>query len=159
MSDCFLKIRNVTGEAVDSSHKDEIEVLRWGWSIQNSSAVRHGTGSGAGKASISDLRFDHRVDRASPILFKYAASGEHIDEAVLSVRKAAGKNGPLQYLKITMKNVFVTHVSQSGGGSEAHESVTLSFSDFKQSYTQQDDKGAGKPAVDSGYNFQQNKAH
>ncbi|WP_175948286.1 Hcp family type VI secretion system effector [Burkholderia pyrrocinia] len=159
MSDCFLKINTVTGEATDEGHKDEIDVLRWGWSVQNTSSVRYGTGSGSGKATISDLRFDHHVDRASPILFKYAASGEHIDEAVLTVRKAGGKNGPVEYLKITMKNVFVTHVSQSGGGSDAHESVTLSFSDFTQSYKQQDDKGAGKAAVDSGYNFQENKLH
>ena len=68
-------------------------------------------------------------------------TGEHYDEAVLTVRKA-GKD-PLEYIKITMKEVLVTAVSVGGSGGEDRltENVTLNFAEFKFEYQPQSAKG------------------
>jgi len=155
MADCFIKIPGVTGEAADSKHQGEIDVLRWGWSAQNPSGVKYGGGSGLDKATISDLRFDHEVDRASPVLFKMAVAGDHIPEVTLTCRKPGGS--PLEYLVITLKQVFVTNIAQSGGGSSSHESVTLSFAEFTQKYTAQKGVGSGNASITMGFDFKEHK--
>ena len=58
--------------------------------------MAHGGGGGAGKATFHDLIFMHTIDKASPVLMKACATGEHIKEATLTLRKA-GK-GQQEYL-------------------------------------------------------------
>jgi type VI secretion system secreted protein Hcp len=65
------------------------------------------------------------------------ASGKHLDEAKLIVRKAGEK--PLEYLIITMTNVMVTAVSTGGSGGEDRltENITLNFAKFQLDYKEQ----------------------
>ncbi len=94
--DIFLKIDGIDGESMDDKHKNEIEVLSWRWNIHQESTMHAGSGLGSGKVSVTNLDFDHYIDRASPNLFKYCASGKHIPQAILVMRKAGGN--PLEYL-------------------------------------------------------------
>ncbi len=73
--DIFLKIDGIDGESMDDKHKNEIEVLSWRWNIHQESTMHAGSGLGSGKVSVTNLDFDHYIDRASPNLFKYCASG------------------------------------------------------------------------------------
>lgn len=93
--DIFLKIDGIDGESMDDKHKNEIEVLSWRWNIHQESTMHAGSGLGSGKVSVTNLDFDHYIDRASPNLFKYCASGKHIPQAILVMRKAGGN--PLEY--------------------------------------------------------------
>ena len=77
--DIFLKINGIDGESQDASHKNEVEVLNWSWKIEQLSTMHSGSGGGAGKATVSDLTFEHHIDRASPNLMKYCLTGKHID--------------------------------------------------------------------------------
>ncbi len=70
-----------------------------------------GSGLGSGKVSVTNLDFDHYIDRASPNLFKYCASGKHIPQAILVMRKAGGN--PLEYLKYTFTDLIVAVVSRA----------------------------------------------
>ncbi|SUH39397.1 Hcp1 family type VI secretion system effector [Salmonella enterica subsp. enterica] len=72
--DIFLKIDGIDGESMDDKHKNEIEVLSWRWNIHQESTMHAGSGLGSGKVSVTNLDFDHYIDRASPNLFKYCAS-------------------------------------------------------------------------------------
>src|SRR5690242_8510892 len=155
--DIFIKINGIDGESQDSAHKSEIEVKSWGWEISQQSNMHMGSGGGAGKATIEDLSFEHLVDRASPNLMKYCLTGKHIDQAVLTVRKAGGN--PLEYLKITMSDVLVTRVHPSGSNSEngIRELVRLSFSRVKQEYVVQNAQGGSGGAVTAGYDIKLNK--
>ena len=74
--------------------------------------MAHGGGGGEGKASFNDFNFTHHVDKASPVLLKACATGEHIKEATITVRKA-GK-GQQEYLIIKMNDVIITSVNPSG---------------------------------------------
>jgi type VI secretion system secreted protein Hcp len=155
--DIFIKINGIDGESQDSNHKNEIEVSSWGWEVSQQSNMHAGSGGGAGKATVEDLAFDHQMDRASPNLMKYCLTGKHIDQAVLTVRKAGGN--PLEYLKITMKDVLVTKVHPSGTNADngIHEHVRLSFAEVKQEYVVQNAQGGSGGAVTASYNIKQNK--
>lgn len=155
--DFFLKINGIDGESQDASHKGEIEVTHWGWAASQNSSMHSGSGGGAGKATVEDLAFEHFVDRASPNLMKYCLTGKHIDQAVLTVRKAGGS--PLEYLKITMSDVIVTHVQPSGSRSDTalNEQVRLSFSKVKQEYIVQNAQGGSGGAVTAAFDIKGNK--
>jgi type VI secretion system secreted protein Hcp len=155
--DIFLKLTGITGESQDASHKDEIEILDWEWEITQRSTMHTGSGGGAGKATVSDLTFDHYVDRASPNLLKYCLTGKHIDTATLVVRKAGGS--PLEYLTITMGDVIVTKVAPSlqATMSRARETISLAFARVKQEYVIQNQQGGSGGTVAASYDIQQNR--
>ena len=147
-ADMFLKLTNIKGESLDSKHKQEIEVLSWSWGASQTGSAHAGTGSGTGKVAIQDLTITHYVDTASTDLLKHLTSGKHIDEGLLTVRKAGGTH--LEYLKLKLTQVLVTHISNGGGAGQDRvtENVTLNFRKFTQTYTPQDDKGSPKPSSD-----------
>lgn len=155
--DIFLKLTGITGESQDASHRDEIEVLDWEWEITQQSTMHAGSGGGAGKATVSDLTFDHYVDRASPNLLKYCLTGKHIDTATLVVRKAGGS--PLEYLTITMGDVIVTKVAPAltATMSRAREAVSLAFARVKQEYVIQNQQGGSGGTVSASYDIQKNR--
>ncbi|MDP5008802.1 MAG: type VI secretion system tube protein Hcp [Glaciimonas sp.] len=155
--DMFLKIAGIDGESNDSDHKNQIDVLQWDWKITQSSNMHSGSGGGAGKATISDLYFEHYADRASPNLMKYCLTGKHIAEAVMVNRKAGGN--PLEYMRITMSDVIVTLVHPVSSGSDEHirEQVGLSFSRVKQEYIVQNALGGSAGAVTASYDIKANR--
>ena len=134
-ADMFLKLTNIKGEALDSKHKDEIEVLSWSFGASQSGSAHGGTGSGTGKVSIQDLTITHYVDQASTDLLKHLTNGKHIDEGMLTVRKAGGTTSNISSSRWTQ--VMVTHISNGGGAGQDRvtENVTLNFRKFTQTYT------------------------
>ena len=145
--DMFMKIDTVDGEAQDTKHKREIDVLSWSWGMSNSGSAHAGGGAGAGKVNVHDLTFTKWVDKATPKLALACCSGEHFKDATLVVRKAGVK--PVEYLKIKMDVVFVSCISTGGSGGEDRltENVTLNFSKVSLDYIPQDDKGAPGTAI------------
>ena len=156
-SDIFAKIGDIKGESLDSKHKDEIEVLSWSWGVQQSGTMAHGGGGGEGKASFNDFNFTHHVDKASPVLLKACATGEHIKEATFTVRKA-GK-GQQEFLIIKMNDIIVTSVAVSGSGDTAAtaESVALRFGKVDLEYRPQKADGSLDAGVHFKYDIKANK--
>src|ERR1700737_5208224 len=136
--DMFIKIDTVDGEAQDSKHKKEIDVLAWSWGMSNSGSAHVGGGAGAGKVNVQDLSFTKWVDSASPKLMLAACDGKHFKDAVLVVRKAGEK--PVEYIKIKMEEVLIWAVSTGAWGGEDRltENITLNFSKVSLDYTPQD---------------------
>src|SRR3954470_23693270 len=99
-SDIFAKIGDIKGESIDSKHKDEVEVLSWSWGVTHAAGANSGSGAGTGKASFQDFVITHHVDKASPVLLRACATGEHIKEATITMRKA-GK-GQQEFLIVKM---------------------------------------------------------
>jgi len=138
IADMFLKVQGVTGEAADTDHKGEIEVVSWSWGMQAS--VSAATGLASGKSTISELQIVKRVDQSSPTLMAFLNKNKLVTQAQLTVRKA-GKT-PLEYLKIELENVRVTSLKTESAGPELVEHVSLGFSKVRVSYTPQDPTGA-----------------
>jgi type VI secretion system secreted protein Hcp len=156
--DMFLKIDDIKGESRDAKHKDEIDVLAWSWGKSQSGTAHMGGGAGSGKVSVQDLSVTKYVDKSSAELDKRCCSGKHFKQAVLTVRKAGDK--PLEYLKITMKEVLITSISTGGSGGEDRitENVSLNFAEYKTAYTPQKDDGSGDAAIEAGFNIATNEA-
>ena len=156
-SDIFAKIGDIKGESLDSKHKDEIEVLSWSWGVQQSGTMATGGGGGEGKASFNDFNFTHHVDKASPVLLKACATGEHIKEATITVRKA-GK-GQQEFLILKMTDVIITSVNPSGSGDSAAtaEAVALQSSKVDLEYKPQKADGSLDAGVHFKYDIKGNK--
>lgn len=156
--DMFMKVAGIKGESTDDNHKAEIDVLAWSWGLSQSGSFQSGSGGGAGKANFNDLTFTKWVDVASPLLMLYCASGEHIPDATLVVRKAGGK-GPLEYIKIVMKKVMVSSVATGGSGSEDRltENVSLNFAEVNVDYVQQKGDGTGEAPKQFKWDISANK--
>ena len=153
----FARIGTIKGESKDAKHKDEIEVLSWSWGVSQSGTMTHGGGGGAGKASFHDFNFTHHVDKASPLLMRACATGEHIKEATITVRKA-GK-GPQEYLVIKMTDVVVTSVSLSvsAEGDATVEGVSLTFAKVDLEYKPQKPNGSLDVGIHFKYDLKANK--
>jgi type VI secretion system secreted protein Hcp len=153
----FARIGTIKGESRDAKHKDEIEVLSWAWGLSQSGGGSHGGGGGAGKVSFHDLTFTHHVDKASPSLMKACATGTHIKDATITVRKA-GK-GQQDYLVITMTDLLVTSVSTSvsAEGEVTSESVGLGFAKVDLEYKPQKPDGSLEAGVHFTYDLKANK--
>ncbi|MFQ5545945.1 MAG: Hcp family type VI secretion system effector [Acidiferrobacterales bacterium] len=156
-SDMFIKIEDIEGESADSEHASEIDVLAFSWGASQNGTMHTGTGGGAGKVDVQDLSFTKWVDKASPRLMLAVCNGKHMGEAVLAARKAGER--PLEYFKITMKDVIVTSVSTGGSDDEdlLTETVTLNFGKVKVGYTPQKADGSGDAEVEMGWDIAANK--
>jgi type VI secretion system secreted protein Hcp len=156
-ADIFAKIGDIKGESPDDKHKDEVEVLSWSWGVSQSGSIIHGGGGGEGKATFNDFNFTHHVDKASPRLLKACATGEHIKDATITVRKA-GK-GQQEFLIIKMSDIIVTSVSPSGAGegSATAEHVALQFAKVDLEYRPQKTDGSLDAGIHFKYDIKGNK--
>jgi len=156
--DMFLKLENVKGESLDKVHKDQIDVLSWSWGMSNSGTTHMGGGGGSGKCNVQDLSITKYVDSASHALLLSCSNGQHHKQANLYVRKAGGKNAPVEYIKIEMKEVMVVSVSTGGSGGEDRltENVTLNFAHVKFEYTPQKADGTADKTVEMVYDIAKN---
>jgi len=156
-ADIFAKIGDIKGESRDSKHKDEVEVLSWSWGVSQSGTLQSGGGGGAGKANFNDFNFTHHVDKASPVLLKACATGEHIKEATITVRKA-GK-GQQEYLIIKMSDVLITSVNPGGSGEAAGfaESVAMQFAKVDLEYKPRKADGSLEAGLHFKYDIKGNK--
>ncbi len=156
-ADIFAKLGDIKGESLDSKHKDEVEVLSWSWGVSQSGTMAQGGGGGAGKASFNDFNFTHHVDKASPVLLRACATGEHIKEATITARKA-GK-GQQEFLIIKMSDIIITSVNPSGSGEGATmaESVALQFAKVALEYKPQKADGSLDAGVHFKYDIKSNK--
>lgn len=147
--DMFLYVKGaragvIKGEAQDSAHQEEIDVLSWSWGMQ--ATRQHATGAVSGKASIQDLKIVKRVDSASTGLMSALRTNESIKEARLTVRKS-GK-GQLEYLKIVIENGRVVSITLDGGtppgSAQVLEHVAFAFNKITVEYVPQGKDGQGR---------------
>jgi type VI secretion system secreted protein Hcp len=148
-SDYQLEIDGNKGESSDRNHKDTIEIESFSWGVTNSGAHSSGGGGGAGKVSFSDISVTKLVDKSSPLLFKRAATGQHIKKATLFVRKAGGEQQ--EYMKITLEDLIVSSFKTAPSKSSDSvplESVSMNFSKIEFSYAPQKADGSlGSPLI------------
>jgi type VI secretion system secreted protein Hcp len=156
--DYFLKLKNIEGESKDAKHKNEIDVLSFSWGAVQSGTHAFGGGGGAGKVQMQDFHFTMNINKASPKLFLACADGTHIPEALLTCRKAGGKQE--EFLVVTMSDVLVSSYQTSGSGQTdivPTDQISINFSKIKYQYAPQDEKGkVGNPVI-AGYDLKQNK--
>jgi type VI secretion system secreted protein Hcp len=155
--DAFLKIDGIEGESTDDAHKGEIEVFSFSWGVTQTGSGSAGGGGGAGKASFQDIHFTQRTTKASPLLFKACATGQHIKKAVLTVRKAGGRQS-IEFIKIELEDVLISSYLPAGdtGGDAPAEDLAMNFSKITFTYTPQNADGSAGEPVSAGFDVKGN---
>jgi type VI secretion system secreted protein Hcp len=128
----------IKGESADSIYPGQIEVFGWSWGMSSSTAMGGG-GTGL-KTSLSELRLTKLVDSASTPLMVVMRNNEVIKKAVLTVRKAGGKQ--IDYFTVTVERGRLTSYEVASSGPELTEQISISFEKIKVEYAPQSDKGA-----------------
>jgi type VI secretion system secreted protein Hcp len=136
--DYFLKIDlakqgPIKGEALDDKHKEEIQLLGWGWGMESKSAM--GSAGPAGKATVHELRCVKLVDRASPVIMQALRRNEVVKKATLVCRKAGKEQH--EYLKITIEDGRLTSYSVDTEGPTPTEALAFSFKKIEVEYREQ----------------------
>ncbi len=154
--DMFLKLDGIEGEAQDSTHKKEIDVLAWSWGYSQSGTTHMGSGGGGGKVNVQDISVTKYVDSSSNLLMKHCYEGKHIGKGALVVRKAGGS--PLEYITIEMEDIIVSSVSTGGSGGEDRltENISLNFSVVNFKYKPQEKDGSGGADKEFGWKIAEN---
>jgi type VI secretion system secreted protein Hcp len=156
--DMFLKLGDIPGESKDSKHKDEIDIFSFSWGVSNSGGLAQGGGGGAGKASFSDFSFMMPATKASPKIFLACASGEHIPDATLTLRRAGTTQ--VEFLVYKLSDILVTSFQESassGGDDRPTDSFSLNFAKIEISYKETDAKGGIGSETTAGWDLGKNK--
>ncbi len=160
--DAFLKIDGIPGESTDDKHKDWIEVLSYGFGInQPTSATASSSGGAtAERANFQDFSITKALDKASPKLAQACADGSHIKEITLTLNRAGGDKVKYMEYKLSECVVSAYHDGGSSGGSETLpiETVAFNYGKITWTYTQQKRAdGSGGGQVAGGWDLEKNK--
>jgi type VI secretion system secreted protein Hcp len=159
--DAFLKLDGIDGESNDKTHKGEIEISSYSWGVTNTGSLSHGGGGGEGKATSQDFHFAMPISKASPLLLKACATGQHIRDGTLTCRKSGGSQ--LEFLKIKLSDVLVSSY-QTGGTNKGADHVddvpqdqlSLNFAKIDFIYTPQGADGKPGTPVEVVFDFNAN---
>ena len=150
--DLFLKLEGVKsgvikGEAHDSVHEKEIDIIGWSWMMDAPEEVRGG--GRTGRASMRPIRFTKMADSATTALMSAMYNNEKMKKAVLTVRKTSGA-AAIDYLVITLKDAFVTRFEiefQDAPAPGLIERFDLRFAEIDVTYSSQDSRGHKQGAM------------
>jgi type VI secretion system secreted protein Hcp len=162
MPDYYMQIKiegsEVKGESADDKHKEWIEInsLSSGITQPASSAASQGGSKPTGRSVHSDIVISKMYDASSPHLSLACARGSRVDEVVFELCRATGDKIP--YLKITIKNGFISGWSIGGGGDVPSETVSIAFSEIEWEYKQLNpDDFKEKTTIGTKWNLSSNK--
>lgn len=154
--DMFLKLDGIKGESTDSKFKDSIDIESFTFGVHQTGTSAGGGGSGAGKAHFDDIQISKKADLASPNLMLACATGQHIKEAKIIVRKAGGQQE--DFYTITLNDLLVSSMQNTGHGTEAPtEMMTMNYSKIKFDYKPQKADGTLGGVSTAGYDIKANK--
>jgi type VI secretion system secreted protein Hcp len=144
-ADAYLKLTTnkggwLKGEAKAVQHVDEIEIYSWSMGESQKSSATGLSGQGMGRVSFHDFSFSSLVHKASAGIKLACATGDPVNEAILSCRKAGGSQG--DYLIWTLIDGLITSYNLKGDrDSSPSETFTISFSEIKMDYKMQKPNG------------------
>jgi type VI secretion system secreted protein Hcp len=155
--DYFLKLEGIDGES--KSRPGEIELESWSWGASQLGTYSHSAGGGgAGKVSMQDFHFVMKVNKATPKLILACAKGDHIKKAILTCRKAGGKQE--EFLKYTFSDVLVSSYQTGGsGGSDIvpTEQISFNYAKMEVEYKEQKADGTMGGAIKAGWDLKVNQ--
>ena len=132
-----------------------IDVLSYSWGVSNAGRTDY-SGLTAGKASFNDLQITKQIDQASPHLALSAASGKHLQSAVLTLYRNSAV-GQVKLATYTLTDVLIGAVQQSGSSNEIPmEQVSLNYAQVRAEFSGLDAKGGVTTAERFGWNLAAN---
>ncbi len=129
----FLKIDGLPGDSTDARHPREI--------------VLTGYSQTFGDRNCSRVIATKQIDRASPGLISRAASNQRIPQAIVTMSRAIGGGGPVDFFTATLDQVLVDRIEIAEQSDQLVERVVLVPRVVTISYRAQDEKGVLGPPV------------
>jgi type VI secretion system secreted protein Hcp len=143
--DVFMKIDAIHGESTDDKHRDWIEVLSFSWGAE---AL-----SGGSNVAAQDFNFVLKVDKSSPLLFKYFSTAAKIDSAIIAVRKA-GKGQQEVFMEYKLTSVIISSFSPATRGqSSSATHLTGGVPSAIANTVQGANGGSGDEVAAAGFSF------
>jgi type VI secretion system secreted protein Hcp len=153
-SDYLLKIKTIDGESTQKGHEKWMELQSWSWGETNAGSSGLGGGAGSGKVSMQDFHFVIEYGISSPKLFGACATGEHIADATLHIRKAGGEQQVFVEWKFTDILISSYQTGGSAGGSPLPtDQVSFNFTKLEMEYKPQKKDGTLDAGIKFGYNI------
>jgi type VI secretion system secreted protein Hcp len=140
MADYYMQIKvdgsEIKGESGDDKHPEWIELnsVSFGITQPASTAASQGGAKPEGRSIHSDIVVTKIYDAASPKLSLACSAGKRVDEAIIELCRSTGEK--TCYLKITIKNAFISNYSVGGGGDIPSETLSLSYTEIEWEYKQ-----------------------
>jgi type VI secretion system secreted protein Hcp len=157
-SDYLLKIKTIDGESKQDGHEKWMELQSWSWGETNAGSSGLGGGAGSGKVSMQDFHFTIEYGISSPKLFLACATGEHIGDAELHIRKAGGKQEVFVTWKFT--DIVISSYQTGGHGGASvlpTDQVSFNFTKIEMEYKPQKKDGTLDAAIKAGYDVKLGK--
>ncbi|WP_313681746.1 type VI secretion system tube protein Hcp [Pantoea sp.] len=156
-SSLFMRVDGISGESQDADHQGWIDILYFTWGASQPGNMHTGGGGGAGKVSFKDLSVVAYIDRATPPLLKYCASGKHISKVEVVSCKAGGTQ--MEYCLITLEDVLMTDINFSG--SQGPDGIAMRYgfqaAKINYAYWEQAANGGKGPQTSTGWNIKENR--
>lgn len=154
--DMFLKIDGIDGESKDQTNKGEIHIESFQFGVEQVGTSDSGGGLGAGKAKFEDFEFTMPTQKATPKLYAACATGKHIKNAILTIRKAGGKQD--WFLKHTFSDLLVSSFRTANGEPQPQDTVKINFVKLETEYREQKEDGSFGGAIKGGFDLKKNVA-
>lgn len=157
--DLFLEIPEVGGESKDKAHKDQMDLISWGF-VANNKVAQGGQGS-TGKVVMSDIQVTKNVCKGSPKLFLACCGGTRYPKVTIWGQKATGAaGGQKPFYKVEMEDVAISLIKNDyvdPEGDEAPpgivETVMFNPNRMKVNYAPQKLDGSLDAFITTGYDF------
>lgn len=143
-SDYYLKIDTIEGESEAVGFEKQMQISSFSFGANNSGSARQGTGMGTGKVSFQDFHFTVQNGKQSPALLLACCKGNHIPNAVLTLRKAGGDGKPYTYEKYTFGDIIISNYQVGGSDGSSMlptEQISFNFTKITHEYFQQKQDG------------------
>ncbi|WP_404391300.1 Hcp family type VI secretion system effector [Humibacillus xanthopallidus] len=158
-ADYFLSIDGIPGESADEDHRNWIEVLSYSWGASSgATAALSGGGSGAGRATVTDLFVSSMLSQASPQLFLAVMNGKHATTAILEGVRSSGEGDRAPFMRLSLDDVLVTSYQTGAAEETPFDAFSLAYGRISYSYWRQDARGQMGPEQVVRWDVKANKA-
>ena len=147
----FIKFESVDGEAKDKDHKGWSDLLSFQQAIKQPGGGATGPTRRRGDVVLDDIQCTKEIDKADPKLAEAMCKGNVFPKVEIDITASTTDAGRVTYYRYELKNVLVTSYQISGSGQAEDVPVanfSLNFEEIKVTYTEVDNAGAKKGAVD-----------
>jgi type VI secretion system secreted protein Hcp len=120
----FADVDGIPGESTGAGHRDEIDIVTLHWCVTHETGGGGG-GGGAGRAVVDGVVVGKHTDLATVPLVEAAATGRHIQRAVITLERGGRQAFP--FLVVELEEVVVTRVNASWSGGLPDEEVSFGF--------------------------------
>ena len=133
-AEIYLKLGAIKGGVTETGYEDWIELSSEQDGVGRSISLVAGK-QDVGKAMFTDFQMTKVMGPSSAELFFQSVSGGTVPMAELAFI-SPGPSEPVEYLRITLKDVLVSEYNFSGDSSGVpEESVSLNFNHVERAYT------------------------